>query len=753
MAEKQIDQVSSYQQRLGEQTAKAETWRRADRAAAKTATEKRDGISLKAGIGLSGGGIRSAIFCLGALQAMAAKKELKRIDYMSTVSGGGYIGGALQWWWNGPHGTTDERDAPVAFGIGPGDFPYGTKSPDPVEDNGVETGPQRWNLDRLRANGNYLTPGNGITVWSGVAILIRAILVNLLVWIPLLALLHWIFYLAGKGDAWSRMISPLPQFLAVPLWQNTAVCSEHLEKVGCGADACVISCVDTVYQLPATYGVLIWFAILMTTIYVAVSIAYAFNSYTGRETQTEASGKWSILKQIYPLAVGLYTLSADIAIYGFAYQSRVPYRAISIAAIVFGTSVVLLAVIDAVQKQIWKSPPGVDRRYRSRRFYETYFGWAFLPTVSAAAFGLIPVVFYLTWRATGTPGITGAVSVATGVGTALWGHYMKVRNLAPGLAGRIFVPIGSALFLYGLLVVSYALAMVFVDLTGASPYTFLENPTDFERYWICLAIAVSVAIALPAAFLVNINQLGPGRFYRDRIMEAFMPAGSRRGAKVAGESRLADNFTLDDLSPVARDGTARPRTGPYPIINTNVILFKDTNSKLRQRGGENFVLSPDLVGSDSTGGVSANHEITKSISLASAVATSGAAANPNSGYIGTGPTRDRLLSIAMMLLNLRLGYWLANPRLPGAWTNRTPNHVLPAGLYALGFGYQRRSRFIELSDGGHFDNLGIYELVRRELSLIFILDGEADPTTGYAAAGFRQSADSRGFRTHHPGLR
>ena len=44
---------------------------------------------------LSGGGIRSAAFCLGALQALAAKRLLGEFNYLSTVSGGGYIGAWL----------------------------------------------------------------------------------------------------------------------------------------------------------------------------------------------------------------------------------------------------------------------------------------------------------------------------------------------------------------------------------------------------------------------------------------------------------------------------------------------------------------------------------------------------------------------------------------------------------------------------------------------------------------------------------
>src|SRR5262245_23346080 len=43
-------------------------------------------------LALSGGGIRSATFNLGVLQALAERKLLTRLDYLSTVSGGGYIG-------------------------------------------------------------------------------------------------------------------------------------------------------------------------------------------------------------------------------------------------------------------------------------------------------------------------------------------------------------------------------------------------------------------------------------------------------------------------------------------------------------------------------------------------------------------------------------------------------------------------------------------------------------------------------------
>src|SRR5258705_12601604 len=49
------------------------------------------------GLALSGGGIRSASFGLGVMQALVANNQLSKMDYMSTVSGGGYLGAALTW--------------------------------------------------------------------------------------------------------------------------------------------------------------------------------------------------------------------------------------------------------------------------------------------------------------------------------------------------------------------------------------------------------------------------------------------------------------------------------------------------------------------------------------------------------------------------------------------------------------------------------------------------------------------------------
>jgi hypothetical protein len=166
-------------------------------------------------------------------------------------------------------------------------------------------------------------------------------------------------------------------------------------------------------------------------------------------------------------------------------------------------------------------------------------------------------------------------------------------------------------------------------------------------------------------------------------------------------------------------------------------MINDLDRKLASRGGDSFVITPMYVGSNATGWERTARYMLKNgpLSLASAVAASGAALDSNAAYVGVGVTRDRLISITLMLLNLRLGMWAGRPSsAPAGRFSHEPNHITPAFRYGMTrTGYTKDSPFVELSDGGHFDNLGIYELVRRKLSIILVVDGEEDPSTAMPA--------------------
>jgi hypothetical protein len=112
------------------------------------------------------------------------------------------------------------------------------------------------------------------------------------------------------------------------------------------------------------------------------------------------------------------------------------------------------------------------------------------------------------------------------------------------------------------------------------------------------------------------------------------------------------------------------------------------------------------------------------LTLGGAIAVSGAAANPNMGYASS-----PLLSVIMMLFNARLGAWAPNPGEAGkkCWSMSGPTFsVLPFIDEAFGLTTDR-SAWANLSDGGHFENLGIYEMVLRRCATIIVVDGSADP--------------------------
>jgi hypothetical protein len=95
-----------------------------------------------------------------------------------------------------------------------------------------------------------------------------------------------------------------------------------------------------------------------------------------------------------------------------------------------------------------------------------------------------------------------------------------------------------------------------------------------------------------------------------------------------------------------------------------------------------------------------------------------------------------LLTMVMTLFNARLGWWLGNPASPGGyWRYPGPLFgVRPFLDEALGL-TDDSNRWVYLSDGGHFDNLGLYEMVIRRCGLIVVCDAGADPTFGFQDLG------------------
>jgi hypothetical protein len=289
---------------------------------------------------------------------------------------------------------------------------------------------------------------------------------------------------------------------------------------------------------------------------------------------------------------------------------------------------------------------------------------------------------HVTWI---LPLITGALSV-------------RQAN-KQGKHASTFAMLGLVLVLAGLFTALYHLA---------HHTRLLESPGFM------LWLALSVALAL----LCDINAISMHSYYRSRLAEAFMPeiaAGS-------GEPRRHPLlFRLTDVK--ATSGS------PFQIINTTLNTTSSGDARLRARNGENLVLTPLYCGSASTGYRRTADYLRGELTLSTALAVSGAAVDPD-----TYATKSRPVSFLMTLLNVRLGVWVRNPRQePRPW--RFPAWYQLMLREMLGVGLSEKDSRIHLADGGHFENLGLYELLRRRCRYIVVGDAGADPDCTLADLG------------------
>jgi hypothetical protein len=253
--------------------------------------------------------------------------------------------------------------------------------------------------------------------------------------------------------------------------------------------------------------------------------------------------------------------------------------------------------------------------------------------------------------------------------------------------------------------------------------------------------------SLLAAYLLgwrfDINLFSYHQFYRNRLVRCFLGATKyARGNEKPELQRHPNEFTdLDPDDDVRFHDLARPREDgkvqhPYHLVNTALNLANPKDLGWQQRKAASFVFSPLFAGYElryersrrggyrsmelyGAGGIAARPG--GGMKLGIPLAISGAAASPNQGY-HTSPG----LAFLMTVFNVRLGRWCGNTARPSAWRYPGPvfsNHYLFRELLA---NTNEASRFLYLSDGGHFENLGIYELVRRRCAVIVACDAGCD---------------------------
>ena len=197
----------------------------------------------------------------------------------------------------------------------------------------------------------------------------------------------------------------------------------------------------------------------------------------------------------------------------------------------------------------------------------------------------------------------------------------------------------------------------------------------------------------------------------------------RHGNLIFANRRLLEAAFEDWIT--AYDFPPKPPHKLLHMINLTLNLVDGKNLAWQERKASSFVVSPMHAGCDYLGFREArDFGGERGISLGTAATISGAAVSPNMGY-----SSSPLVTILLTLFNVRLGWWLGNPGIAGQKTfrNASPSFSLKAVVSeAMGL-TDDQSSYVYLSDGGHFDNLGLYEMVLRRCHLIVLSDAGADP--------------------------
>ncbi len=628
-------------------------------------------------LAISGGGIRSASFALGVIQTFLNEKPgdartadercFDRFDYMSTVSGGGYIGSAVSWLKFHYKNDGDWRRYL-------GDRDLGTRSAEFRADKitGVGGDSFTW-LDYFRQHGNYLLPSSMSTMsLAGVAL--RGMLITLSVYTAILAALLWAMQVAG--------------ILAPP---GTPV--------------------DWAGNPQRIESWLLLFGLVVNSAFLLFGIASWLGSIPTRAVF------W--LGPLPPIgfviaAVHVLRLQDGWPLDHEGLYWRWPVGAALLLAA--GACLVLLWWARADREQAKVGLQVVHKwQYGVRILYQQLLGPLLTGLTLLLAVWSVPRVYALIGEQLG--GLSAGLSSSLlGVIGAIYQFLIgRDKKGTSSTFSTLRILITAALLVYGILLVAYWIVQA-------------GTPVVIMVAGVAMPLLGIIGFAgVFAGFLVNANYIGIGRMYRDRLMELFMP---NKEAIVLNQWKRAGTADQFDLVKLVDENGVPQR--PLHLVNCNVVMVGARQDRFRGRGGDSFVLSASYSGSSATGWTRTSNLGDGHFTLATAVASSGAAASPHTGVAGRGITRNALVSLLLSLTNVRLGYWIRNPQASGgkqkAWHKWFPPNLLAPGIRQglFGSGTTEDAFFIELTDGGHFDNTGLYELIRRRVKVIVLAQGSQD---------------------------
>src|SRR5215475_1353078 len=713
----------------------------------------------RAALCISGGGIRSATFGLGILQGLARCGLLDRFHYLSSVSGGGYIGSWLSAWIHRVGLTSvttqlsrqSERTRP---------------NPEPIE------------IQNLRSYSNYLSPRLGMfsaDSWTLVGSYLRNLLLNWCVIIPLLAAflaLPWMF-------SSIVMMDPPPRTDAI-FWIGTVLVVIGVAYMGlnlpCGRNLrwnqkrfllfCLLplffaSVLMTIYWAwfnyygrsliawplfgfgqPQTWVPFLYLGIALHIVSWLTSLLTAHGFRTLEFLAVVVSGAiggvvlWLGAEELFPHPVMQMELYICVAVPGF--------MALFFAAIMVFAGISSRWTDDS-DREWWGRATGW--------LLAVALGWLLISGL--VVFG--PLSLKWTWSFITTGGLAALLTVLGGRSPLVAATQKERATASPlGLILSKASTIAAMVFAAVLLIlITEATTSVMKKVIEAyhiqlSYYATLDSKSGLlgrpEEYlnvifytpWE-LVVPLAALLFLGGvvmARLINANKFSLHGMYRERLIRAYLGASNsnRKENPFTGFDEN-DNIKMRDL------WLQEKFHGKLmPVVNIALNLVSGEKLGWQERKAQSFTISPLHCGSSamhpgyrSTAGADGTvYGGQQGISLGSAITISGAAASPNMGYHSS-----PFVTFILTLLNVRLGAWLGNPGQAGDHTFQLgypESSVQPIIDEALGL-TNDKSEYVYLSDGGHFENLGLYEMVLRRCHLIVVSDAGQDPECSFADLG------------------
>jgi Patatin-like phospholipase len=733
---------------------------------------------------LSGGGVRSAIFNLGVLQGLARAGLLNKFDYLSTVSGGGFIGGWLTAWIyreqdqhekavacnNRETGQSLEPEPNHGLAVAIGEL---TNQPPPLN-------PEPEPLKNLRIYANYLTPKKGllsVDTWTLVAIYLRNLLLNWMVFVPvIMALLMlpriWVAVLksshlgsdlsldillaigfAGAAFALSYIGTNLPS-------AKLLNCSRTRFVYLCLAPLVISSMGLTSYWFrlgtgsrPEWWQFLV-FAELLCIVPAVVCLIVRL-----------VKGKWAGVIGGYTLGTSLVAfLIAALLIWYITNILKITqyFSGAYFARVYASLAVPFLLILLTVGGTFIAGFTSRKTDSDDQEWWARSGAWILIVVVSWSAFHLLvlggPVLlvnlqgklthllFAKGWawediKSVGTVVagiISGAITLLGGSSskTPAQGDQgkppdwkAKILSMGTSVAAVVF---GAFIVIVLALITNWILAsslseqaakLLGAGLVSLDPNDPLRVIYDSPGRLLVVFAFVIAILGWLLGRLINTNRFSLHYYWRNRMMRAYL--GVSRDKNEREETR--NKFTDFDMSDNVQ--MYKLQRKPLHVVNVTLNLAGGEKLEWQDRKAESFSISPLHSGSYWLGYRNSKEYTDRGISLATSVAISGAAASPNMGYMMSSP----VVRFLMTLFNVRLGFWLGNPGVAGGKTfhNDSPTQsVGPIFAEALGM-TDDQSPYVYLSDGGHFENLGLYEMILRRCRFIVVSDASTDTEYAY----------------------